>query len=166
LLRRRGSASSLDASREDEGTTRALLTSSGFAYVLPVVLRRLPVPRMPVAVAAAGLIVQACGLGLRVWSMRILGEFYTRTLRTAVDQTVVDTGPYRLIRHPGYSGALLMWIGLSLSSRSAVATVAVVGLMGRAYRRRIAAEERLLRRTLPEYAAYSGRTNKLIPFVW
>lgn len=43
------------------------------------------------------------GLALRVWSMRTLGAFYTRTLRTAQNQHVVDTGPYRMIRHPGYT---------------------------------------------------------------
>jgi hypothetical protein len=46
------------------------------------------------AVAATGLIMQACGLALRVWSKGTLGSFYTRTLRTTQDQHVVDTGPY------------------------------------------------------------------------
>jgi protein-S-isoprenylcysteine O-methyltransferase Ste14 len=98
--------------------------------------------------------------------MRTLGGFYTRTLRAAQGQQVVDTGPYRVVRHPGYSGALLVWIGLSLASRSVPATVVVAGLMGRAYRRRIAAEEHLLRSALPGYADYCRRTRKLIPFVW
>jgi protein-S-isoprenylcysteine O-methyltransferase Ste14 len=166
LLRRRGSASSLNASRDDEGTTRTLLASSGFAYVAPLVLRRLPLPSMPAVVGAAGLMMQACGFVLRVWSMRTLGGFYTRTLRMAQDQTVVDSGPYRMIRHPGYTGALLVWIGLALTSRSAAATIVVAGLMGRAYQRRISAEERLLQRDLPGYGAYSDRTKKLVPRIW
>lgn len=166
FLRRPGTASSLNASHDDEGTTRMLVASSGLAYGLPLVLRQLPVPRMPSAAAATGLIMQACGLALRVWSMRTLGDFYTRTLRTTADQNIVDTGPYRMIRHPGYAGALLVWIGLALASRSAPATVLVAGLMGRAYQRRIAAEENLLRRDLPEYRDYSRRTKKLIPLAW
>ncbi|MDR3660477.1 MAG: isoprenylcysteine carboxylmethyltransferase family protein [Mycobacterium sp.] len=166
ILRRPGAASSLNASHDDEGTTRTLLESSALAYVLPLALRRLPLSVMPSAAAATGLIMQACGLALRVWSMRTLGASYTRTLRTAQDQSVVDTGPYRMIRHPGYSGALLMWIGLALSSRSAPATVLVAGLMGRAYQRRITAEENLLLRALPEYGDYSRRTKKLIPLFW
>lgn len=88
---------------------------------------------MPPAAAAIGLIMQASGLALRVWSMRTLGAFYTRTLRTAQNQHVVDTGPYRMIRHPGYTGALLVWIGLALASRSVPATVVVAALMGRGY---------------------------------
>jgi protein-S-isoprenylcysteine O-methyltransferase Ste14 len=166
FLRRPGAASSLNASNDDEGTTRALLTSSGLAYGLPLMLRQLPLPMMPSATAAVGLIMQACGLALRVWSMRTLGDFYTRTLRTRQDQPVVDSGPYRMIRHPGYTGALLVWIGLALASRSAPATVLVAGLMGRAYQRRIAAEEDLLQRALPEYGDYSRRTRKILPFIW
>jgi protein-S-isoprenylcysteine O-methyltransferase Ste14 len=166
LLRRRGAASSLSASHDDRGTTRTLLISSGFAYGLPLVLRRLPLPSMPRPAAATGLIMQACGFALRVWSMRTLGDFYTRTLRTTQHQHLVDTGPYRLIRHPGYAGALLVWTGLALASRSTPATVVVAALMGRAYQRRITAEEKLLRRALPEYSDYSRRTHKLIPHLW
>lgn len=166
VLRQPGAASSLKASQDDEGTTRALLASSALAYSLPLVLRWLPMPILPVPAAAAGLILQACGLSLRVWSMRTLGRFYTRTLRTAQDQHLVEAGPYRVIRHPGYTGALLMWIGLALTSRSAPATLLVPGLMGWAYQRRITAEERLLHQALPDYGSYTHRTKKLIPFAW
>jgi len=166
LLRQRGAASSLDASHDDRGTTRTLLLSSGLACGLPVVLRRLPLPIMPRVAAAMGLIMQACGFALRVWSMRTLGAFYTRTLRTAQHQHLVETGPYRMIRHPGYAGALLVWTGLALTSRSALAAVLVPVLMGRAYQRRITAEEELLGRALPDYSDYSRRTRKLIPYIW
>jgi protein-S-isoprenylcysteine O-methyltransferase Ste14 len=97
---------------------------------------------------------------------RTLGSFYTRTLRTTQDQHVVDTGPYRMIRHPGYTGALLVWIGLALASRSVPAIILVTGLMGRAYQRRITAEENLLQRALPECDHYSRRTKKLLPLTW
>ncbi|MEZ0049922.1 protein-S-isoprenylcysteine O-methyltransferase Ste14 [Mycobacterium sp. MAA66] len=166
VLRRPGTAASLNASDDDRGTTRALLASSGAAYGLPLLLSRLPLARMPSTAAAAGLVLQACGFALRVWSMNTLGSFYSRTLRTIEDQTVVDTGPYRLIRHPGYAGALLVWTGLALTSRSAPAAVLVTALMGRVYRRRIVAEELLLQRNLPDYGAYLERTKMLIPHVW
>jgi hypothetical protein len=85
FLRRPGTASILNAAHDDDDTTRMLLTSPGLAYGLPLVLRRLPLPMMPPAAAATGLIMQACGLALRVCSMRTLGAFYTRTLRTTQD---------------------------------------------------------------------------------
>jgi protein-S-isoprenylcysteine O-methyltransferase Ste14 len=99
--------------------------------------------------------------------MHTLGRFYSRTLRTESDQhVVIETGPYRLIRHPGYTGSLLTWAGFALTSRSAPVTVVVSALLARAYGRRILAEEQLLRRTLPGYASYSQRTKRLIPYIW
>lgn len=166
FLRQPGAASSLHTSYDDDGTTRVILASSGIAYGLPLMLRRLPGPMMPPAARGDRVDHQACGLALRVWSMRTLGRFYTRTLRTTQSHHVVDTGPYRMIRHPGYAGALLVWIGLALVSRSAPASVLVAALMGRAYQRRITAEEKMLQRDLPEYGDYRRRTKKLIPLTW
>jgi protein-S-isoprenylcysteine O-methyltransferase Ste14 len=110
--------------------------------------------------------LEALGLGLRAWSMRTLGRSYTRTLRIDDAQQIVDSGPYAWVRHPGYAGSLLVWTGFALTSRSLPAVLAVDGLLGTAYQRRIAAEETLLRRDLRGYDAYRERTNKLIPLVW
>lgn len=98
--------------------------------------------------------------------MRTLGPSYTRTLRTEDTQHVIDDGPYAFVRHPGYAGSLLIWTGFALTSRSLPVLIAVGALLGTAYQRRIAAEEALLRRDLPGYAAYCKRTKKLIPLVW
>lgn len=164
--RRRGAASSLRSSREDRGTTRRIGISYAVAAEAPLLLRVLPLPRLPRAVAALGLVLEVGGLALRAWSMRTLGTSYTRTLRTASGQEVVDAGPYRLIRHPGYAGSLLIWVGFALTSQSPLAPVLVSALLGDAYRRRIQAEELLLERDLPGYTAYRQRTRRLIPFVW
>lgn len=167
LTRKPGSASSLHASADDQGTTRMVGIAYGLAAELPLVLRRTPLPQLPRLVAPAGLILQATGLGLRASSMRRLGESYSRTLRTeGAQHRVIETGPYRFIRHPGYTGSLLTWTGFALASRSAPVIALVAGLMGRAYHQRIIAEEDLLRRELPGYVDYSGHTKKLIPFVW
>ena len=98
--------------------------------------------------------------------MRTLGAAYSRTLRTDDAHAVVDEGPYRLIRHPGYAGSLLTWAGFALTSRSLPVVAVVTGLLGRAYRRRITAEEALLRRDLPGYTEYSHRTKRLVPLIW
>lgn len=167
LLRQPGSASSLEASDDDRGTTRTIVIAYGLAVELPLVARWIPGRPLPPVVASAGLLVQGTGLAVRAWSMRALGRFYSRTLRTQVDQqALVETGPYRAIRHPGYLGSLLNWTGFALTSRSAPVVVLIPGLLGLAYARRITAEEQLLQRDLPGYAAYSQRTKKLIPLIW
>ena len=164
--RQRGTAASLDASGDDQGTTKGIVTASVAAATLAPLLRRTPVRLLPRRAARVGLALQATGLVLRIWSMRTLGASYSRTLRTDDAQRVVDDGPYRLIRHPGYAGSLLVWSGFALTSGSLPVVAVVTGLLGRAYLRRIAAEEVLLRRDLPGYGGYCRRTKRLVPFIW
>jgi protein-S-isoprenylcysteine O-methyltransferase Ste14 len=171
LTRAPGRAASLQTSAEDQGTTSMIVAAYAIAAELPLLLRRVPALgrpplQLPVAAAPAGLVLQAAGLGLRAWSMRTLGDSYTRTLQTGADQAVVTAGPYRLVRHPGYTGSLLTWTGFALTSRSGPVLALTGGLLGLAYQRRIAAEEELLARDLPGYEDYQSRTRKLIPFVW
>ena len=166
LTRSRGRAASLDASDNDQGTTSRIVTAYVVAATLAPLLRHLPVRPLPRGSAPVGLALQATGLALRVWSMRTLGVAYSRTLRTDDAHEVVDAGPYRVIRHPGYAGSLLTWTGFALTSRSLPVIGMVTGLLGRAYRQRIAAEEAMLGRDLPGYAVYSSRTKRLVPFVW
>jgi protein-S-isoprenylcysteine O-methyltransferase Ste14 len=164
--RRRGLASSLDASRDDRGSTRMIVAAYATAAIVAPAVRMLRRPQLPPATAPLGLSLEIAGLGLRAWSMRTLGSSYSRTLRVQGAQQVVERGPYRFVRHPGYAGSLMIWTGFALTSRS-VAVVEVVGaLLSIAYHRRVGAEEALLRRDLPGYAAYSKRTKRLIPFVW
>ena len=111
--------------------------------------------------------MMTAGLALRAWSMRTLGAYYSRTLRTTSDQGVVESGPYRVIRHPGYLGSIMVWTGFAVTSGSAAAAVGVAALMGNAYSRRIAAEEAMLTgRFGSAYSEYSQRTKRLIPFIW
>ena len=98
--------------------------------------------------------------------MRTLGSAYTRTLRTQERQAVVAEGPYRVVRHPGYAGSLLVWLGFGLTSRSRLVVAIVVGTVGQAYGRRIIAEEELLRKDLPDYRDNERRGTRLFPYIW
>jgi protein-S-isoprenylcysteine O-methyltransferase Ste14 len=156
----------MDASQDDQGTTRLIVAAFTLAAALAPALRLMPLPRLPRAAAVAGLGFEVAGLAARMWSMRTLRGAYTRTLRVEGEQEVIDTGPYRLVRHPGYAGSLLTWTGFALTSRSLPVAAVVAGLLGWAYQRRITAEEHLLQRDLPGYDAYRHRTKRLLPFVW
>jgi len=166
LVRKRGAASSLTASTADQASTRVIVGASAIAACLPAVFRNAPARSLPDVAAPVGLALEGAGLAFRVWSMQTLGTGYSRTLQADARQQVVDRGPYRLIRHPGYLGSLLVWVGFALTSRKVPVVVGVLALLGGAYRHRIGAEEALLRRELPGYIAYSSRTKRLIPFVW
>ena len=167
VAREPGEASDLAATESDQGTTRQIVAAYGLAAGLAPVLARLRAGRLPAASGPAGVGVMAAGLAVRAWSMRTLGAYYSRTLRTTSDQTVVEHGPYRVIRHPGYLGSIMVWTGFALASGSAAAALGVAALMGNAYGRRIASEEAMLTgRFGSAYADYSHRTKRLIPFIW
>jgi len=145
----------------------------GVSYVLGLflapMLNMLLVGKISPAIAsrAVGLGLMVLGLALRVWSMTTLGAFYTRALMVSEGQTVVQDGPYRWIRHPGYLGSVLVWIGLPLSLANWIAAMAVVLLMGVAYGRRIRTEEAMLLREFgADYLQYKRRTWRLIPFLF
>jgi protein-S-isoprenylcysteine O-methyltransferase len=164
--RRRGAASSLEASRDDRGTTRLIVAAYSTAAIVAPLVRMRRRPQLPRAAGPIGVGIEVVGLGLRAWSMRTLGRSYSRTLRVQRAQHIVDRGPYRFVRHPGYAGSLMIWTGFALTSRSVPVVEVVGGLLGYAYHRRVGAEEALLRRDLPGYIEYSRRTKRLIPFVW
>ncbi|WP_369394197.1 isoprenylcysteine carboxylmethyltransferase family protein [Streptomyces sp. CG1] len=168
VLRRRedAAASTWQADDRDQGSTRLLIVSYLVAVVVDVSFGQASIGPLTMAVRWLGVAVLAGGLALRAWGMRTLAQYYTRTLRTVADQRVVQEGPYRLIRHPGYWGSLLVWIGYSLGLGSWPATLIVTALLTAAYVWRISAEERLLIATFgPAYTDYRSRTKRLMPFI-
>jgi protein-S-isoprenylcysteine O-methyltransferase Ste14 len=169
LLRRRkdADAGTWQGDDRDRGSTRLLLAAYGVAAAVNLACGHWSIGEVATGVRWAGLPVLAGGLVLRAWGMRTLGRFYTRTLRTVEEQRVVQQGPYRLIRHPGYCGSLLVWIGYTLAEGSWPATLLVAAVLATAYSWRISSEERLLVATLgPAYADYRRRSKRLIPFVY
>jgi hypothetical protein len=88
-----GSASSLNASHDDQGMTRMIAITYGLAAELPLVIRRLPAPQLPPMAGPAGLMVQAAVLALRAWSMRTLGASYSRTLRVGTSSMLSIPAP-------------------------------------------------------------------------
>ncbi len=107
------------------------------------------------------------GIALRAWSTRVLGRFYTRTLLITPDQGVVQEGPYKLVRHPGYAGSLLMWVGAGLAVSNWVVLGMVTLVCVSAYIYRIQSEEAMLiARFGKEYEEYIRRTKRLIPYLY
>ena len=62
-------------------------------------------------VFALGALIAWLGLLLRWWSFVSLGEYFTMVVKTSEDQPVVDRGPYRVLRHPSYTGLLMAFAG-------------------------------------------------------
>ncbi|MFM1723599.1 isoprenylcysteine carboxylmethyltransferase family protein [Rhodococcus sp. PAM 2766] len=113
----------------------------------------------------AGLAVAAAGQALRLRAVRELGASFTFQVQTVQGQRVVDTGLYRRIRHPSYTGALTCALGFTIAYTNWLAPLTVLGLAA-AYVVRIPHEEQVLVEGLGEpYRQYMRRTRRLIPFV-
>jgi protein-S-isoprenylcysteine O-methyltransferase Ste14 len=171
LLRHGPDAASLEAGQANQGTPRAIGRAFGrslFALAVAPLLNRRRLARLPAPRMAWGRIAaMVAGLTVRVWAARVWGAFYTRTLRTSTMQSLVEAGPYRLVRHPGYLGVLLLWLGAGLASANLLVAGLITASMRRAYRGRIRSEEALLTNTFGEdYVVYTRRTWRLIPWVY
>ena len=115
----------------------------------------------------AGLIVLLCGSLLRRHCWRMLGKHFTGDVKASADQPVIEEGVYRWVRHPSYTGGMLMYLGtgLALTNWMSVLIIAVAG--GAAYLYRVRVEERALQTALGErYQEYMTRTKRFIPFVF
>ena len=109
----------------------------------------------------------ARGITLRMWAVQTLGRFYTRTLRISESQRVVQEGPYKNVRHPGYLGVILLWVGAGLATVNWIVAALVTLTVIAAYRYRINAEERMPVASFGEQdEAYMKHTWRLLPFVW
>src|SRR2546426_9294116 len=106
------------------------------------------------------------GVLVRQWAIAVLGRFFSLTVRVATDHQVVTRGPYKLVRHPSYTGVLITFIGLGLAVQSLGALLVLVLFFGISFGYRMLVEERALLSGLgQDYASYMKRTKRLIPFL-
>ena len=130
---------------------------------LPGLTLRL-VPSTPLWLAI-GLLVEAGGVALAIAARRALGRNWSREVRIAVGHELVTSGPYARLRHPIYTGALCVSLGLAIVSGLLSAFVGFA-LLILAYIRKIALEERLLANAFgPEFIQYRASSWALIPFL-
>lgn len=122
---------------------------------------------LPPACLYVGAVLFICGLVVTEWALFVNVHFET-TVRIQHDRghRVVTAGPYRVVRHPGYVGVILMWAGTPMILGSAWAFVPAA-LLAAAIIVRTWFEDRTLRRELAGYEEYTRSTRyRLVPGVW
>jgi protein-S-isoprenylcysteine O-methyltransferase Ste14 len=130
-------------------------------FYLPAVLPRI------LWMQIAGLVLILAAVALRVWARIHIRGLYSGHVEVRADHRLIQSGPYHFIRHPGYTGFVLMTLGLCIgySSLIGLAALPILLLPGLAYRMRV--EEVLLNKQFGEkYKIYSNKTKKLIPGIW
>ncbi len=112
----------------------------------------------------AGVVLFLAGLCFALWARLTLGANWGMPMTQMHEPELVTTGPYRLVRHPIYSGILLGVLGTAIAID--LGALVMLAVMGAYFIYAARVEEGLLRRAFPsEYPEYANRTKMLIPFV-
>lgn len=107
------------------------------------------------------------GLLLRWWAIITLGRFFTVDVTIEKDHELVERGPFRMVRHPSYTGVLLAFVGLALTLDNWAALLVILLPIGVAFIHRMNVEEKALSGALgSQYTNYMRRTKRLVPFVY
>ena len=116
---------------------------------------------------AIGSILSIVGLIIRITSISTLKQHFTYTVTEIEDHELIETGFYKVIRHPGYLGQVLIFFGTatSLSNWLSMTLMIIPVLFGYLYRIRI--EERfMIRQWGQKYLDYQNKTKRLIPWIY
>jgi protein-S-isoprenylcysteine O-methyltransferase Ste14 len=164
LVRRKGR-------RHRDRGTRVIVSLALVGSIWIAILIRAWVPTLdtpaPEWFVAAGIVTVGFGLVVRVWAVLTLGGSFSTFVEVNADQAVVTRGPYRWVRHPSYTGLLLVALGFGLGAGNWLSLVicAVIPLLG--LLPRIAVEESEMLRVLGDrYRSYQRTTDRLVPGLW
>jgi protein-S-isoprenylcysteine O-methyltransferase Ste14 len=169
----------LIAARDVKPTRRKESVASRAWHVIPlaVAMMLIAIPTLPGGflpgrilpatrfVFFTGAVFVAAGLAFSVWARTYLGRNWSGSVTLKTDHELIRRGPYRLVRHPIYTGLLVAIVGLAIV-RGEWRGVVAVAIAAVALWRKLRLEERWLGETFGDaYAKYRAEVSALIPFV-
>ena len=171
MRRQMAKPSRLAESIQDRGSLAILLglqwTGLALNFLLAWLVPAAAIRGQREALFLLGLAAILLGTALRWVAIRVLGSYFTRDVAVIRDQPVVMRGPYRLIRHPAYTGTFLtmLGVGLAMTNWASLAALLICVFLGHFYR--VSIEEQALTRTIGQpYIEYMRRTKRFIPWVF
>jgi len=145
--------------------TAVLGVAAAFALAAGVQSAGIRTARWPVFLI--GLAVIILWMALRRWAVLALGQFFTVQVQVRSGQTVVDTGPYRFVRHPSYTAIIMSFVGIGVALENWLSLVVIIVVPTIGLIIRIRVEERALLNALGEpYREFSQSRARIIPKVW
>jgi len=163
-------------------TKRTVYHESGarrLRYMIPIVFGwflvfrgyRLPppfnihiIPQTDATLVAAAILC-LCGLGFCFWARAVLGRNWSGTVTLKENHELIVRGPYRLVRHPIYTGLLAMLIATWIEHGHIAGMIGLV-LAFASFWIKSNNEEEVMRKQFPDqYAAYAERVKRIIPFL-
>ena len=158
---------SVDHRSTDRNTMWLILAMSALGQVASVVewAYFADAPSEFDAITVTGIVLMLGGLSFRVWAIRTLDRAFSATVQIKKDQQLITSGPYRWLRHPSYTGAWLLMVGVALLFHSWAGVLIMGPGMLRVYARRISMEEITLERAFGEtYQAMKNTTWRMLPW--
>jgi protein-S-isoprenylcysteine O-methyltransferase Ste14 len=150
--------------RRNVGSNLMVLVSWVFILSFPVIFAKIGFALLPDWVYYIGIALMLAGTAFRQWAIAVLGRYFSGVIGVQTEQKVVESGPYRWIRHPSYTGVLIFLVGMGLAVQSWAAVLVEIVIFGIAYGYRIFVEEKVLIRELGNsYVEYMKRTKRVIP---
>jgi protein-S-isoprenylcysteine O-methyltransferase len=154
---------------EDRGSMSLIWLSVGLGLALAIAAQGLASTRLsasPSVVRPVALVLLVGGLVVRWAAILTLGRLFTVDIAIHSDHVVVQSGLYRFVRHPSYTGLLVAFLGLGFFFANWLSIVGLFVPIAAAVLNRVAKEERALLESLGDpYAAYCARTKRFIPWV-
>ena len=152
--------------KKERGSGKLTSASVAVSFLVAYFFALSGITLMPSWFFYLGIVIIILGIIVRQWSIAVLGRFFSPTIGVQEGQKVVETGPYRLVRHPSYTGVLLILVGVGLAFQSLAAILVILLMFSVAYGHRINEEEEVLVSELgEEYVKYMKRTKRLIPYI-
>ncbi len=116
---------------------------------------------------AIGIALFAIGFMVRIYSILTLKQYFTYSVTKVENHKIISTGLYKFIRHPGYLGQLIIFMGISISISNWLSILLMMVPVTLGYLYRIKVEEKFMADELGEYYKnYQGRTKKVIPMLY
>jgi protein-S-isoprenylcysteine O-methyltransferase Ste14 len=150
--------------KEDKGSYFVVAIATFTTIVLGMALRWLNLGTWTGLFQWAGLFISLGGLVLRVWALVKLGRFFSRTVQIESEHKIVTYGPYRWIRHPAYTGMILIYTGIVMCIGTWLGALLSFVIITSSLYYRIQIEEKVLLASLgDEYLRYMENTRLLFP---
>jgi protein-S-isoprenylcysteine O-methyltransferase Ste14 len=116
---------------------------------------------------AVGVVLTVIGLMIRIQSILTLKQYFTYSVSQVENHELIETGFYKVIRHPGYLGQLMIFAGISTSLSNWLSILLMMIPITFGYIYRIKVEERFMIEQMGEnYLNYQKRTKRLIPMIY
>jgi protein-S-isoprenylcysteine O-methyltransferase Ste14 len=116
---------------------------------------------------AVGMGLFVIGFIIRIHSLLTLKQYFTYSVAKVENHKIIESGLYKFIRHPGYLGQLIIFLGISISISNWLSILAMMIPVTIGYLYRIKLEERFMLEQMGEdYLNYQKRTKRIIPMIY